>query len=113
MKKLFITAGLLLTMMTYAQAPVPPGVTLNDTVNKTTQVTPNPSGGQMKIELKNKSINDIKVKVYNMNNQLIVTTFIHKQGLEHFDFEAELATGVYILQIISKDEVEIKKIIIK
>jgi hypothetical protein len=110
MKKLFITAGLLITMLTFAQAPVPPGLSTRDTQ---TIVYPNPSEGQMRIELKDKSLNDLKVKVYDMNAKLIVTTFIHKNGLDHFDFEAELQAGVYILQIITKDEVVNRKIIIK
>lgn len=110
MKKLIIASTLLLSMITFAQAPVPPGLSIRETK---TIVYPNPSNGEMKIELRDKSINDLKIKIYDMNGKLVSTTFIHKSNLEYFDFECEAQDGMYIIQIITNNIVENRKIIIK
>jgi len=110
MKKLIIAATLMLSIVTFAQAPVPPGLSTRDTQ---TIVYPNPNNGEMKIELRDKSINDLNIKMYDMNGKLINTTSIHKSNLEYFDFECEVKADVYIIQIITNNEVENRKIIIK
>lgn len=78
-------------------------------------IYPNPSNGEITLEIEQKGENDIKIEIFNITGQLVYTETIKKQpGIVKKELNiGNLAKGLYVVNIRSGEATSSKKIIIQ
>jgi hypothetical protein len=81
---------------------VNPGITGNGSKNISFSVFPNPSSGNIYINISNDSRNCLLSNVYNMQGQMVFTKALLNNDRE---LNLQLPAGVYVLRVVAEDRV--------
>jgi len=79
------------------------------------EVFPNPNNGQFSISFQNANKGEIRLKVYNLNMELVYELSDYSQaGIYHnkIDFTNKLGSGIYVLEVITDGQNHKKKMVV-
>ncbi len=84
-------------------------VSMDENIAENFSIYPNPSSGNIYLNILNNKLNYINIEVYNLSGELIKESFLYGISNKNYDINLDLSKGIYFIKVNSFTE----KIVIK